>query len=355
MDKPTCINDKFFKDIFDALPDGIVILDKSFSVISINDQAENIFKVSRRRAYGKPSSMFLPEEIEETAEKVLQEERTVFGDEVSPILRGGEKITIQAVASPLFSSETGILSGVILQIKDITGTKFLSEKNIQQASALTLEGLVLGLAHELKNPLSGIRGAAQILLEERTSRDTVKCGEIIVKEVDRLLELLQMLKGLEPFAREVFEPVDVHEILTEIVFLESKSNKKVEFIQNFDVTLPPVLGDTNSLKRVFLNLVKNAVQAITDKGTVEISTRWITEYKLKDENAISVEIRDSGTGIEKEILEKIFTPFYTTKKEGAGLGLFLAYQIVAKHGGAIFVDSEPGNGSVFKVYLPICR
>ena len=147
MNKPTAVNDKLFKEVFDALPDGIVILDRSFSVIGMNDQAENIFKVSRRRAYGKPSSMFLPEDIEKTAEKVLQEERTVFGDEISPVLRGGEKVTIQAVGSPLFSSETGNLSGIILQIKDLTGTKFLSEKNIQQASSLTLEGLVLGLAH----------------------------------------------------------------------------------------------------------------------------------------------------------------------------------------------------------------
>ncbi|HEX3033983.1 MAG TPA: ATP-binding protein [Thermodesulfobacteriota bacterium] len=354
MSKPI-ITENLFKEVFDSLPDGIVVLDTSFSTLSINDAAENLFKISRRKAFGKPSSTFLPEEIEETARKVAREERTVFGDGINAVLRGGEKVSIQAIASPIFSSETGVLSGIIVQIKDLTGTKFLSEKNIQQASALTLEGLVLGLAHELKNPLSGIRGAAQILLEEKTNRDTVKCGEIIIKEVDRLLSLLQMLKGLEPFAKEVFEPVDVHEILTEIIFLESKSNQKIEFIQSFDVTLPPILGDTNSLKQVFLNLINNAVQAISDKGTIEISTRWITEYKLKDENAISVEIRDSGTGIEKGILEKIFTPFYTTKKEGAGLGLFLAYQIVAKHGGAIFVDSEPGKGSVFNVYLPIYK
>jgi signal transduction histidine kinase len=90
-------------------------------------------------------------------------------------------------------------------------------------------------------------------------------------------------------------------------------------------------------------------------GTVEISTRWITDYKLKDENAISIEIRDNGTGIQKEALEKIFSPFYTTKREGSGLGLFLAYQIIAKHGGAIQVESDLGQGTLFKVYLPISK
>jgi len=366
MNKTTkIIEENFFKEVFDAIPDGIIVLDRSFSVLSINDTAEAIFKISREKAFGKPSFAFLPEEIEETAQKALKEERTIFGDEINPVLRGGERIRIQSVATPLFS-EQGNLLGVIVQIKDLSGAKFLSEKTLQQTSTSTLEGLIVGLAHELKNPLSGIRGAAQIIAEETTSgEERIKCAEIIIKEADRLKVLLETLKRLEPFAKEVFEPVDIHEILLEIIFLESKSGKEkeVHFIQNFDVTLPSVLGDRNSLKQVFLNLIKNAIEAISDKrlpknpsskphGTVEISTRWITDYKLKNENAISIEIKDNGTGIPREALEKIFNPFYTTKKEGTGLGLFLAYQIIAKHGGAILVESELGKGTVFKVYLP---
>jgi two-component system nitrogen regulation sensor histidine kinase GlnL len=151
--------------------------------------------------------------------------------------------------------------------------------------------------------------------------------------------------------------------------------RQVQFLQNFDVTLPLVLGDRNTLKQVFLNLIKNAVEAISDRpspetaasessirssnpsthGMIEISTRWITDYKLKDENAISIEIKDNGMGIPKDTLEKIFTPFYTTKRSGSGLGLFLAYQIIAKHGGAIQVESELGKGTLFKVYLPVSK
>ncbi len=344
----------FFQNLFDGLPDGIVVLDKSFFIISINHTAETIFKISRKKACGRPSSEVIPEEMEDTAEKALRDERTIFGDEVNPVLKGGERISIQAVASPLFS-EKGSASGVILQIKDLAGTKFLSEKNIQKSSASVLEGLILGLAHELKNPLSGIKGAAQILLEEKTNEGTVKCADIIIKEVDRLCALLDVLRQLEPFAKEVLEPVNIHEILSEILFLESKSSggKEVKFIENFDLALPPVFGDKHSLKQVFLNLIKNAVDAISLRGTVEVSTRWITDYKLRGENAISVEIKDGGIGISKEVIERIFTPFYTTKKEGSGLGLFLACQIIAKHGGAIFVESELGKGTVFKVYLPI--
>ncbi|MER3447969.1 MAG: hypothetical protein C4291_14565 [Candidatus Dadabacteria bacterium] len=346
----------FFQNLFDALPDGIVVLDGSFSILSMNYTAEMVFKISREKARGRPSSKILPEEVEGIAEKALREERTIFGDEINPVLKGGERISIQTVASPLFSDE-GAISGVIVQIKDLAGTKFLSGKNLQKNSASTLEELILGLAHELKNPLSGIKGAAQILSEEKRNKATVRCAEIIIKEVDRLCALLDKLKQLEPFTKEVFESVNIHQILSEILFLESSSirGKEIKFIENYDLALPSVLGDRDSLKQVFLNLIKNAHESIPKNGTVEVSTRWITDYKLKGENAISVYIKDSGVGISKEALEKVFSPFYTTKKEGSGLGLFLAYQIIAKHGGAIFIESELGKGTVFKVYLPIYK
>ncbi|KRT65301.1 MAG: nitrogen-specific signal transduction histidine kinase NtrB [Candidatus Dadabacteria bacterium CSP1-2] len=354
MNRVTKTKGDFFQDILDALPDGIVVLDKSFNIISLNHAAETIFKISREKARGISSSTVLPEEMEEIAEKSILDERTVFGDEINPVLKGGERVSIQVVSSPLISDEGNAL-GVILQIKDLSSAKFLIEKNLQKSSASTLEGLLIGLTHELKNPLSGIKGAAQLLLQEKTIDVTEKCADIITKEVDRLCTLLDRLGQIEPLPKEVLEPVDIHDIISVIVFLESKSRdgKRVKFVENFDITLPPVLGNKDSLKQVFLNIIKNSIQAIPNRGSIEITTRWITDYKLKGEKAILVEIRDTGSGISKEILQKIYKPFYTTKKEGSGLGLFIAYQIIAKHGGAIFVESQLEKGTVFKVYLPI--
>lgn len=343
------------REVFDAIPDGIIVLDLSFCVLSINDSAESIFKVSRKKVVGRPCFEFLPQEIVDIAKRSIREERSVFGDTLTLPIKGKERITAQAVASPIFSQK-GNPIGIVVQVRDLSGAKFLSEKTLQEISTHTFEGLIAGLAHELKNPLGGIKGAAQILKSETTSPDTIKCAEIIIKEVDRLNLLLERLKGLQPFARETFEPVDIHEILSEVIYLESKSSRKdINFIENFDVTLPPVIGDRDSLKQVFLNLVKNAIEAVSVNGTIEISTRWITDYKLKGENAISIDIKDNGIGIPKDDLEKIFTPFYTTKRKGSGLGLFLAYQIIAKHGGAIFVESEPGKGTVFRIYLPVSK
>ncbi len=343
-----------YKEIFDAFPESIIILDSNFSVLDMNDNAESTFRISREKTIGKSSKRFIPLELEDLSRRALQEERTIFGDEINPTLKGGDKISIQAIASPLYNSK-GNIAGVILQIKDMAATKFLSRKSIQEISTLRFETLMLGLAHELKNPLSGIRGAAQLLADEAESKEAIKCAEIITKEADRLRSLLDSLKQLEPFSDEALEPTDIHDILMEIVYLESLSDehRDIQYKQNYDITLPAVKCDRNSLKQVFLNLIKNASQAIETKGEIEISTRWITEHKLKGQKAISVDIKDNGGGIPADSLEKIFSPFYTTRKEGSGLGLFLAYHVVAKHGGAILVESEVGRGTVFKVYLPV--
>ncbi len=343
-----------YKEIFDAFPESIIIIDKYFLILDMNDNAETTFRISRQKAQGRATNLFMPIEMEQLAKRAILEERTIVGDETNPTLRSGDKISIQAIASPLFTIK-GNIKGVILQIKDMTATKFLSSKSIQEISTSRFETLMSGLAHELKNPLSGIRGAAQLLADETENIETIKCAEIITKEADRLKSLLDSLKQLEPFSEELLEPLDIHDILMEIIYLESLSdtNKNIQYKQNYDITLPPIQGDRNSLKQVFLNLIKNASQAIEVKGKIEVSTRWITEHKLKGQKAISVEIEDNGNGIARESLEKIFSPFYTTRKEGSGLGLFLAYQIIAKHGGAVLVESEPGKGTVFKVYLPV--
>lgn len=343
-----------FEEIFDSLPESIIITDKDLRVLDMNDNAESTFRISREKARGQRSSAFMPEEIDSVALMAIEEGRTVIGDEIKPTLRSGERISIQAVASPIFTQEGG-LKGAILQIKDMSGTNFLSSKSIQEISAAKFENLVLGLAHELKNPLSGIRGAAQLLAEDAPNNEILKCARIITKEADRLRSLLDTLKQLEPFAEEIFELIDIHELLMEIIYLESmsKAGARIQYKQNYDVTIPPIHGDRNALKQVFLNLIKNAAESIPDKGQVEISTRWITEHKLKGQNSMSIEIRDNGAGIPPGSLEKIFNPFYTTKKEGSGLGLFLAYQIIAKHGGAIFLDSEVGVGTTIRVFLPI--
>lgn len=340
--------------IVDNLLDSIIVLNTNFIVIDLNDAAETMFLTSRKTALQKPSRNFLPEEIESVAKMALQNERPYTGDEINPLLKNGNTIFVQPHSNPIFSPEGAVL-GVILQIKDLRAAKFLSEKNTQLSNTLTLEQLMSGLLHELRNPLSGIRGAAQIAQNSDSDHEKSRCADIIIKEVDRLSELLDTFKKLEPFPQDTFKPIDINEIIKEIKYLESKSNENTNIYinLNLDVTLPHIDGDMNSLKQVILNLIKNSTQALNNSGSVNITTRWINDYKLDGKNVISIDIADNGPGIPLDQLPKIFKPFYTTKRHGSGLGLFIAYQIIAKHGGSIMVDSQVGAGTTFHIYLPV--
>jgi len=344
---------EFYKNLFDSYPDSLIILDTSFSILSINNSAEEFFQISRKKATGKKSSYLLDKQIEQLVKKAFEEERTVFGEEITSVLINGEKVTIQAIASPGFNRK-GEIERMIVVIRNLQGIQFLSRKDSQKISTSKFENLILGLAHELKNPLSGIRGAAQILgVESDKNSEDAQCAQIIIKEVDRLNHLLEKLKDLEPFAKETFQYVDIHEILMDLILLETKSIRKgIEIKHDFDVTVPTILGDENSLKQVFLNILKNSIQAIGSSGNVNIKTRWNIDYKLDGQNSILIEFNDDGEGIPKDNIDKLYSPFFTTKKDGSGMGLFLSYQLIAKHGGAIFIESEEKIGTSVKIYLP---
>lgn len=347
--------DGFFEKVFDSLPEGVILLDLSFKIIDLNDAAQSMLKVSKKKAVGKPLLTFVSSsEMEEFAAKALSEERSLYGEEMKVAFRFGGKMSLLPVASPLYS-EDGIIEGVLVQLKDVQATKFLSMQNTQHSRASSLEALFLGLAHELKNPLSGIRGAAQLLLSEENEGEANFSANIIIKEVERLTSLIDRLKKLEPYTKEDFEKLDVNEILHEMEYLESRStqNHHISFELNLDVALPHILGDRNALKQAFLNIFKNSIQAIRERGVVGITTRWISDYKLNGQNTIGIEFTDDGVGIPQEEIQKIFNPFYSTKEGGSGLGLFLAFQIIAKHGGAIIVESEPGAGTTVDVNLPV--
>ena len=345
-------DDNLHTKIFESFKDGLIITDENLNIIDINDACEILINTSKKKIIGSSCSKIFPEEMILQAEKSFTEERDITEDEVQLRVYPHDPVLIQITFSPYFSN-TGRTEGLIIQLKDIEGIKFLSGYNTQQSITSNFENLILGMAHELKNPLSGIKGAAQLLKNKPSSKELSKCSEIITKEADRLIDLLDRLKRIDDFAEEQFEDFDIHESLLDIIYLESKSgDKKIMFDKNFDVALPLIRGDENSIKQVFINIVKNAVQAVEDEGEIKIISRWVNDYKIKSNSAIMVSISDNGPGIPDNELEHVFTPFFSTKSEGTGLGLFISNRIISKHGGAIFVESEVGVGTEFKIYLP---
>ncbi|MGI9553776.1 MAG: two-component system sensor histidine kinase NtrB [Thermodesulfobacteriota bacterium] len=345
-------DDEFYKKFFDSFSDGIIITDKDLVISDINDSAQLLLNISSKQAINKKLSKIFSPDITNLAEKSIKEERSITEDEIETGVFLNEPVNLQITFTP-YLSDIGNAEGLIIQLKDIEGIKFLSGINNQQSYSANIENLILGMAHELKNPLSGIKGAAQLLTGNPSEKELNKCSEIIVKEANRLIELLDRMKNIDDFSEEQFSLLDINETLLDISYLESKAlESKIEIIKNLDVTIPPIKGDENSIRQVFINILQNAVQSIPDKGNVTISTRWVNDYKIKSKSAILISVKDTGSGIKKDKIDKIFAPFFTTKSGGTGLGLFISNRIISKHGGAIFVDSKPGEGAEFKVYLP---
>jgi two-component system nitrogen regulation sensor histidine kinase GlnL len=247
----------------------------------------------------------------------------------------------------------------VLVLRDLTVERALDETT-RRAERLTAFGsVVLGLAHEIRNPLSGIKGAARLLEQELIDPAHRRCTEIIVHEVDRLEGLVAQLNTLReprPLRRV---PVNVHRILQDVVSLQQRTPEwgTIMVRTTFDPSLPPVLGDADQLTQVFLNLLRNAVEAMQGRGELYVSTRLETGLQVRlPEGTLklaSVTVGDTGPGVPADVEPLLFAPFFSTKARGSGLGLPICHRIVTEHAGTIGYEARPGGGALFRITLPL--
>lgn len=221
-----------------------------------------------------------------------------------------------------------------------------------------LATIASGLAHEIRNPLSGIKGASQLLRDSlQDQKELGEYAEIIQQEVVRVDKLVKELLHFSKPRTLSKKETNVNRILHDSVLLErTVEPERIQIIEEFDPSLPPVWADPEALTQVFLNLLKNARQAIKGPGRILVRSRIVMDFTLKKgakrRQMLSVDIEDNGPGIDPENLTNIFVPFFTTKAKGTGLGLALCHQLVEEHEGDMRVKTEPGKGSTFSVYLP---
>jgi len=251
---------------------------------------------------------------------------------------------------------------VVLMLQQRNMAQMIERQLTHRAAARSVSGLAAVLAHEIKNPLSGIRGAAQ-LLEQGLGDEDRSLTQLICSETDRIRNLVDRMEVFGDERPLVTEPVNIHDVLDHVRRLcESGFGRGIRFIEDYDPSLPPVPGNRDKLVQAILNLVKNAVEAIGDnksQGRIIMQTSFRPGVRLSVPGSdarislpLMIQIEDNGGGVPENLREHLFDPFVTTKPNGTGLGLALVAKIINDHGGIIELDSEPDR-TVFRVLLPM--
>lgn len=344
-------------EVFTHLPSSLILLNRRGEVLYMNPSAERLLGVSITAACKKTLGDLIQggEELLQPIQEVLETGRSIKIHETE-ILGSQAPLLLQVEMAPIGALDNP--SGVILWINELSTTQALQEEIRVQDRLAMMGTIASGLAHEIRNPLGGIRAAAQMFSRETSHVEEKEYADIILSEVDRLNHLITELLDFSKPKRIKKSPVNINKILSELLALneELMREKRIEWTQHFDPSLPPVYGHAPSLKQAFLNLIKNALEAMEGGGNLIVSTSFHSNIRtLLGEGPsgamAEVLIQDTGVGIPKKYLNSLFTPFFTTKPHGTGLGLMMTQRILKEHRGSLRVKSVPGKGSLFRVFL----
>ncbi len=351
------------ESMLDAVLDGVVLLDANGDVEYLNPEACRILETSAKAALGKsiesvvgadPSIAKLSRSVLGGGRATLEREHRMAGRETGDLV-------LDVAVSPLLEGHR--TDGVALMLRDCAIHSDLQEFVAQHEALSSFGRIAAGIAHEVKNPLGGIRGAAEILASRASDTKSRSAAELIVREVDRIALLVE---DFMVFARGEdlrLAPVNIHRVIDEVLALTALEpiSAKVEVKREFDPSIPEFLGDAGRLSQVFLNLTRNALQAMEGGGgELAITTRMTLEHRLSSPDGrhpptVLIECSDTGPGIEAAVLAELATPFFTTRADGTGLGLAEARHWIARHEGALRIESEPGVGTTVRVSLPLQR
>jgi len=344
--------------VFMALPAALCVIEPDQHVSLSNPQAEEFFcmSASALASEGLAGALTPFNPLTALIEQVRRQGHAVSARDLSlDLLRRRERCSVDAQIAPL----DGPHGAVVVSLVERTITARLDEQTEQRNTGRSAAALAATLAHEVRNPLSGIKGAAQ-LLEQGADAEDAALSRIICDEVDRISALIDRVEAFGDVAPITLTPLNVHEVLDHVVTLAKNGFAgHVELIRDYDPSLPTVPGNRDAMVQVFLNLLKNAAEAVPPSGgKIRVTTAYEHGLSIAPSGSrqqrhvpIAITIADTGNGIPEEAMSHMFDPFVTTKAEGTGLGLPLVAKLVGDHGGVVNAGRE-NNWTVFRVLLP---
>ncbi|MBF0276433.1 MAG: hypothetical protein HQM13_01520 [SAR324 cluster bacterium] len=354
------------KKVFNHLEYAILVISHDLKVILCNDAVSQLWELDKNKIDGNLITRLLSYDniILNYLQRVFQEGKnfTINGHSLhlAPKLLKIVNISLD----PVFRKSQKVQNAVIT-IRDLTQHYKIKEKEQEKAILDSLGTFVSSIAHEIQNPLSGIKGVTQLLQRDlKKTKLPIQSTEMILKELNRIDRLVkQLLLHSQPLPLE-YSTINIHELLNTVIWFEENSSPGSQKFQRlFDPSLPEIFADRDKLYQVFLNLIKNAVEASPKEGEIIIRSRYCPKWEILgkqldiQQEYFLVEVEDHGNGVAPEFRDKLFKPLFTTKRTGHGLGLSISFRIVAEHGGLLQYQASSqvkgeAQGSIFQVYIP---
>lgn len=348
--------DNHFKSIFDHLNVSLVVIDKEFKILYLNPSAEMLLAASSSTALNKPFLSYFrddgtPKEVVIQAAK----RQTQFTKRRAQwILHNGQKQVVDYSVTPLPDDD-----GLIIEIMSLERLLRISREESLASAQETTRNLVRSLAHEIKNPLGGIRGAAQLLARELPDPQQEEFTQIIIEEADRLRNLVDRMLG--PRQLPKFERQNIHELLEHVAkVIIAECGDQITFVRDYDPSIPEFVGDRELMIQALLNILRNSMQALLESN-FERDNKIILRTRIQRQFTINrkyhhlvfrIDIEDNGPGIPANLLSDIFYPMITGRAEGTGMGLAISQNLIQQHQGLIECESQPGQ-TIFSIYIPL--
>lgn len=340
--------------ILENLNTAVLLFDRALRLKYINPAGEILLAASAKQINGQSVEELLPysRQFSAALRRSHESGNPYTEREVQLILVNQQTITVDCTVTPL--NEPHQDNGLLMELLHLDRHLRIAREETLQAQYQTTRTLIRGMAHEIKNPLGGLRGAAQLLERELPDARLKEYTQVIISEADRLQNLLNRMLGPNTLPHKRL--INIHEIVERVyTLLEAESSEDINIIKDYDPSIPEFSADPDQLIQAVLNIARNALQAIEGNGQIILQTRIQRHFTIGQrhhKNVACINIIDDGPGIASDMIEKIFYPLITGRAEGTGLGLPIAQSLVNQQGGLIECSSRPGK-TVFTLFLPL--